>query len=170
MQYETIILELLTRVKALENDVNELKQAQLRIQGNDIAEDNDHCVPSTAKAPYTKLTDEMLDICYKFGKKAVAGENIQELADDIADATGMNRNSAVINLYVVQCMLEGKIYKRGISSKATKRYFDAIFSEYGSAGLRRAINAARLNIAYREECGIPSDSVKEICDSYEIRL
>lgn len=170
MQYETIILELLTRVKALENDVNELKQAQLRTQGNDIAEDNDHRVTSTAKAPYTKLTDEMIDLCYEYGKRVAAGENIQKLSKYVSDTTGMNRNTAFMHIYVVQCMLEGKIYKRGISSKATKRYFDAIFSEYGSAGLKRAINAARLNIAYREECGIPSDSVKEICDSYEIRL
>ena len=116
------------------------------------------------------MTDEMIDICYKHGKKLMAGEGVQELANDISDSTGMNRNSAVMYLYAVQGMLEGTVYKRAISAKAMKRYYDTIWNEYGSAGLKKAIRATRLHIDYRRECGHMVDSIEEICNHYEGRL
>ena len=73
-------------------------------------------------------------------------------------------------LYAVQGMLEGTIYKRAISAKAMKKYYDTIFDEYGSNGLRKAIQATRLHIAYRRDCGHTVDSIEEICDAYENRL
>lgn len=172
MQYETIILELLSRIKRLEDDVNEPKLAQSATHTADetmeTGTDDQILVENTAS--YKKMTDEMINICYKCGKKAVAGESVQELADDIADSTGMNRNSAVMYLYAVQGMLEGKIYKRAISAKAMKKYYDSIFNEYGSAGLKKAIYATRLHIEYRRECGHTVDSIEEICNAYENRL
>ena len=167
MQYETIILELLTRIKKLEEDVAKLKaqRASLPISGGET--DNQQASETTA---YRKMTDEMIEICYKCGKKAAEGENVQELADDISETTGMNRSSAIMYLYAVQGMLAGTIYKRAISAKAMKKYYDAIFNEYGSAGLRKAIRATRLHIDYRRECGHTVDSIEEICDRYESRL
>jgi hypothetical protein len=167
MQYETIILELLTRIKKLEEDVAKLKaqRASLPISGGET--DNQQASETTA---YRKMTDEMIEICYKCGKKAAEGENVQELADDISETTGMNRSSAIMYLYAVQGMLAGTIYKRAISAKAMKKYYDAIFKEYGSAGLRKAIRATRLHIDYRRECGHTVDSIEEICDRYESRL
>lgn len=174
MQYETIILELMTRIKKLEDEVNELKQIIVPpIVDNPPIEDNinnmyeDNVDSSVA---YKKMTDEMIDICYKCGKKLAAGESVQELADDISDSTGMNRNSAVMYLYAVQGMLEGTIYKRAISAKAMKRYYDTIWNEYGSAGLKKAIRATRLHIDYRRDCGHMVDSIEEICNQYEGRL
>lgn len=166
MQYETIILELLSRIKKLEDDVNELKQAQ-----NTTRNTSSFCeeLPENGAAAvaYKKMTDEMITLCYKCGKKAAEGENVQELADDIADATGMNRNSAIMYLYAVQGMLKGTIYKRAISSRAMRKYYDAILDEYGSTGLRKAIKSTRLHIAYRRECGHTVDSIEKICDEYE---
>lgn len=172
MQYETIILELLARIKKLEDDVNELKLAQhsTPIDNEAMEDGSDNQISSESTVPYRKMTDEMIDICYKCGKKVVAGESVQELADDIVDSTGMNRNSAVMYLYAVQGMLEGKIYKRAISAKAMKKYYDVIFNEYGRAGLKKAIHATRLHIEYRRECGHTVDSIEEICDTYENRL
>lgn len=172
MQYETIILELLSRIKKLEDDVNELKLAQngTRAVNETIEDGSDDQILNESTVSYRKMTDEMIDICYKCGKKVVAGESVQELADDIADSTGMNRNSAVMYLYAVQGMLEGKIYKRAISAKAMKKYYDIIFNEYGSAGLKKAIYATRLHIEYRRECGHTVDSIEEICNAYENRL
>lgn len=174
MQYETIILELLSRIKKLEDDVGELKRAldtmnvmpTSLVQGEDDAE----LTVREATVAYKKMTDEMIDICYKCGKKVVNGENVQELADDIAEATGMNRNSAVMYLYAVQGMLNGTIYKRSISATAMKRYFDTIWNEYGSKGLRKAIQATRLHVDYRRSCGHMVDSIEEICNRYEGRL
>ena len=73
-------------------------------------------------------------------------------------------------LYAVQGMLEGTIYKRAISAKAMKRYYDTIWNEYGSAGLKKAIRATRLHIDYRRDCGHMVDSIEEICNQYEGRL
>lgn len=175
MQYETIILELMTRIKKLEDDVADLK---LQINTVTPVGTNNHIFLSgeseadntSAPSGYVKMTDEMIDICYKCGKKVVNGENIQDLADDIAETTGMNRNSAIMYLYAVQGMLEGTIYKRAISSKALKKYYDIIFNEYGSKGLKKALQATRLHINYRRECGHTVDSIEDICDRYENML
>ena len=174
MQYEMIILELLTRIKKLEEEVEELKQilqsfsSRLSEEESTVSSDDEE--ESCYTVSYRKMTDEMIEICYKSGKKLADGGNVQELADDIADSTGMNRNSAIMYLYAVQGMLEGTIYKRAISAKAMRRYYDIIWNEKGSAGLKKAIKATRLHIAYRRECGHMVDSIEEICDQYEARL
>lgn len=174
MQYEIIILELLSRIKKLEEEVAELKQVVTTPTNMSLSnEDANNCIyePNTdGSVSYTKMTDEMIDICYKSGKKLAAGESANELADDIAESTGMNRNSAVMYLYAVQGMLDGTIYKRAISSKAMKRYYDTIWNESGSQGLKKAIRATRLHIDYRRECGHKVDSIEEICNQYECRL
>ena len=167
MQYETIILELLSRIKKLEDDVNELKQFQNNLSSfpnNDDKnlEGSEYQIMNNATVSYKKMTDEMIDICYKCGKKVSAGESVQELADDIAESTGMNRNSAIMYLYAVQGMLDGTIYM--------KKYYDNIFNVYGSDGLKRAIRATRLHIDYRRECGQNVDSIEDICNAYEKRL
>lgn len=173
MQYETIILELLSRIKKLEEEVAELKQTLLSSSSVSISEDaivNVSGERNDGTVSYTKMTDEMIDICYKCGKKLASGENAQELADDIAESTGMNRNSAIMYLYAVQGMLDGTIYKRAISAKAMRRYYDTIWNESGSAGLKKAIKATRLHIDYRRECGHTVDSIEEICNQYERKL
>ena len=174
MQYETIILELLSRIKKLEDDVNELKRlqnARSASQINPMRDENNAASPvRESSVAYKKMTDEMIDICYKCGKKVAEGENAQALADDIAETTGMNRNSAVMYLYAVQGMLNGTIYKRSISATAMKRYFDTIWNEYGSKGLKKAIQATRLHVEYRRSCGHMVDSIEEVCNRYENRL
>ena len=167
MQYETIILELLSRIKKLEDEVNELKSKIFT--NTDILETNS-AISETNNIGYVKMTDEMIDICYKCGKQVVNGENVQELAEDISESTGMNKNSAIMYLYAVQGMLEGTIYKRAISSKAMKRYYNIIFNEFGSDGLKKALKATRLHINYRRVCGHTVDSIEEICNEYENRL
>lgn len=164
MQYETIILELLSRIKKLEEDVEELKQSR---QNNVVDQEN---ATSASSVSYTKMTDEMIEICYKCGKMAFQGENAQELADDVAEETGMNRNSAFMYIYVVSSLLSGEIYKRAISKKALEIYFKKIFQDYGSDGLRKAIKATRLHIDYRKSCGHTVDSIEEVCDKAENRL
>lgn len=166
MQYEVIILELLSRIKKLESDVDELKD--LLSSNNSSSE-----LVSTergSRPSYTKMTDDMIMICYQSGKKVSDGENPNELAEMIADETGMNKNSAIMYLYAVDGMLNGTIYKRAISSKALKKYFELIFNEYGSKGLKKAIQATREHIRYRQECGHTVDSIEEICNQYENRI
>ena len=174
MQYETIILELLSRIKKLEDDVAELKQAlgdsAAFLRDTDGESDSDSSDSPESTTQYKKMTEEMIDICYKCGRKFHEGESAQELADDIVNSTGMNRNSAIMYLYAIQGMLNGTIYKRGISGKATKIFFTKIFNEYGRDGLKKAIAAARLHVQYRRECGLPYESIEEICNTFESML
>ena len=174
MQYEMIILELLARIKKLEDEVVNLKQQLPNISTastmSDIAFDESDSLSQSSGASYKKMTDEMIDICYQCGKKASKGESVPDLADDIAETTGMNKNSAIMYLYAVQGMLDGTIYKRAISAKATKKYYDLIFQEYGSKGLKKALQATKLHIEYRKECGHTVDSIEELYAAYESRL
>lgn len=117
-----------------------------------------------------KMTDEMTMLCYKYGKELHDGGNVAELADKVVCETGMNPNSAIMYLYVVSDMLDGAVYKRAISSRATEKYFNIIFEEYGSAGLAKAIKAAKEHVEYRRSCGHLVDSIEQLCDKYEKRL
>lgn len=163
MKYETIILELLSRIKKLEEDVAELKQNR-----TNNAFDREQI--ASASVPYTKVTDDMIALCYEYGKKASEGENVQELAVAAAEKTGMNRSSAVIYICAVNDMLSGEIYKRAINNKALEKYFAKIFKEYGSIGLNKAITSVRQHITYRRSCGHNVDSVEEICNRAEAKL
>ena len=174
MQYETIILELLSRIKKLEEDVEMLKKSHSTYDHNSSEKNHDMEVSVMSKQDssvvYKKMTDEMIEMCYLCGKKVSMGDSAPDLADDIVDATGMNRNSALMYLYAVSGMLNGEIYKRAISSKALKYFFDRISNEYGSKGLRKAIQATKLHIDYRRDCGHTVDSIEAICSYYEGKI
>ena len=174
MQYDTIILELLSRIKKLEEDVEMLKKTHITCDSNCSEKNEDMEMPIMSKQDssvvYKKMTDEMIEMCYLCGKKVSMGDSAPELADDIVNATGMNRNSALMYLYAVSGMLNGEIYKRAISSKAMKYFFDRISNEYGSKGLRKAIQATKLHLDYRRDCGHTVDSSEEICNSYERKI
>lgn len=116
------------------------------------------------------MTDDMIDLCYQEGKRMQQGANVQQLADVVAQQTGMNRNSAIMYLHAVDGMLSGTVYKRAISAKATQRYFDWILQEFGRAGLKKAIQATRLHIRYRRACGHKVESIEALCDRQENRL
>lgn len=169
-------MELMTRIKKVEDDVELLKQERderALLVSREAMADEDRENRSNAgegSAPYIKTTDQMIDMCYRCGKKLLEGESAPELAEGISDETGMNRNSAFMYLYAVKCMLEGTIYKRSISAKAMQRYFDAIFNEYGSQGLKKAIKATKEHIEYRRSCGHQVDSIEALCNRYENRL
>ena len=176
MQYETIILELLSRIKVLEDEVNLLKQKVENISAGTEDEDENEEDPVDTDGsenmkrfskPRKKMTDEMNRICYEYGKKVSEGKNAQEMADEVVQKTEMNRNSALMYLYAVSGMLDGTVYKRAINAKATRKYFDYILQEYGQSGLDKALDATRQHIKYRKECGLTPDAIETLCDEYE---
>jgi len=170
MQLESIILELLTRIQKLEEEVDYLKQALYEDTEKSPKSENSSLSTQESTISYKKMTDEMIELCYTYGKRVYKGENIQEIADDIAYETGMNRNSAIMYLQVVSSMLDGTIYKRAINSKALQKYFENIWNDFGSNGLKKAIVATKNHIEYRRECGHPVASIEEICAKAESRL
>lgn len=169
MQYEAVILELMTRIKNLEDEVALLKE---RILSTEVSANTEQSTENVSSSPtqYQKMTDEMIKMCYSVGKKMLSGGNAQELADNLVEMTGMNRNSAIMYIYAVHGMLTGTTYKRAINAKAMKYYMKTIFDEYGSQGLKKAITASRNHIKYRREYGQPVEYLDEICNQFEAML
>ena len=179
MQYETIILELLSRIKVLEEEVAAIKK---QIHNNDL---NKESLKTAADIPKespptalqrggrnTRMTDAMVEGCYRLGKEAVncPAANLWGYADQMARETGMNANSAFIYIYVVRCMLTGQVFKRAISAAALRKYLETIWSEFGPEGLARALQAVRQHMEYRRELGQMVGSISDICDEWEKRL
>jgi len=119
------------------------------------------------KSKKQKMTEEMMKSCYKYGKILNTEGNLTEVVEKVVKETGMNQNSAIMYLYAVSNMLDGIIYKRAISTKATEKYFDMILAEYGISGLEKAIRATREHVDYRRACGHMVDSIERICDNYQ---
>ena len=175
MQYESIILELMTRIKKLEDDIKQLQEkveTLSRTPASSITAPME--IPSlpSISTSYSKVTSEMIDLCYTLGKQAHANTslNMWDLADQAEEKTAMNRNSAFMYIYVVRCMLEGSIYKRAISTMATKQYFTHIFAEFGAEGLAKALQATKLNLEYRSSMNIPSASIQKVYDEFMAKL
>ncbi len=167
MQYEKVILEMLSRIQVLEEQVKKLQEQ--RPVEHIVTE---RLIPPTPKRNNMKVTEEMLEACYKAGKKAQNDESLEVgiLADQISLETGMNRNNAMMTIYAVLAMLKGELYKRGISGKATKLYFDRILKDYGKGSLQKAIAAMRLHIDYRRSLHHNVDLLEIICDQYQAKI
>lgn len=177
MQYEGIILELMSRIKNLEAEVAELKEL-MKHQPNaapaSTVESSDDRFESqnSSSGSYIKMTDEMIMACYRSGKDAFEKreKNLGALADRISVGTGMNRNSAFMYICAVKSMLEGTVFKRAISAKAHRMYLNNIYAEYGRVGLARAIHSSRLHAQYKKSCNLPIDAVEDICNEYERKM
>ena len=182
MNYESIILELLTRIKTLEEQVSRLQEQVAQLQCGRTAEDRESLSTENAEEnaeekaevgfsspSYSKMTDEMVGLCYEYGKAARAAHttNFWPYAGRIAEQTGMNRNSAFIYVYVFQCMLNGEVYKRAISVRATRYYFDHILVDFGKEALRGAISATEQHVEYLMERGNPCESLRALCREYK---
>ena len=183
MQYVAIILELMSRIKTLEEEVSLLKSAVSALESqetahpnerSDIAERKSSSAASSKQSSvsYTKTTGQMIDACYEKGVEAYEqpNANIWPMADSVSEATGMNRSSAFMYICAVKSMLSGTVFKRAINTRALRRYFQSIYNDYGAEGLRSALSSVRKNIAYREGFHLPSDSISAVCDEYEAML
>ena len=172
MQYEIVILEMLTRIKKLEDEVELLKQRCAEDQTVNAVEDmaEEASLGEASGGTHQRVSDDMIEACYVYGKELFNDGKIRELVQKVVSETGMNRNSAIMALYAVSNMLGGTVYKRAINKKANRLYFDRIYSEYGKEGLRKAIQATRLHIAYRRECGHTVDSIEKLCDEYSRKI
>ena len=182
MQYDAIILELMSRIKTLEEEVSHLKSTVSALEScNSAPADevssllsgkNSSHSEKQSSVSYTKTTDQMIDACYKKGIEAYnrPDANIWSLADSVSETTGMNRSSAFMYICAVKSMLSGTVFKRAINTRALRRYFQSIYDDYGTEGLRNAISSVRKNISYRESFHLPSDSISGVCDEYEAKL
>ena len=164
MQYEAVLLELMSRIKVLEADVANLKQSVQALENGQRGEPE--------QASRTKLTESMMEVCYDYGKKAfqTPGANMGEYATAAAAQVHMNRSSAFMYIYAVKCMLEGNGFKRALSAASIRYYFDAIYRDFGRAGLARALRATRKYVEYCHGLGHTVNSVARLCDQFENRV
>ncbi len=178
MQYEPIILELMSRIKVLETEVSNMKEQisflESSYSSTGPAPENSPPQSHQGKTPtaYTRTTDEMIHACYTQGKSAyqTPGSNIWSLADQVSEETGMNRNSAFMYICAVRNMLGGNVFKRAVNVKALNYYLEAIHRDYGADGLRAALSSVQQNIAYRQRYNLPSDSFSALYDTYKEKL
>ena len=176
MQYETVVLEMLSRIQALEQEVARLRESvRLLEEAQESAALSNSGQPeegdSSEEKQYGKVTDRMIDICYVYGKKSFeAPEASWNYADEVVKETDMNRNSAFMYMYVVRCLLSGSVFKRSISMKALKQYLMQIEEEYGKVGLAKALQAVDAFMDYRRATNQPVKSVQKIYREFKQRL
>lgn len=174
MQYESIILELMGRIKVLETSCEQMQQQiqQLCQRLEQVEQAPAVGTDRAVVAEEKKITDAMVLACYTQGVRLFQTQQsgVRPVAEAIQKQTGMNRSSAILYLYAISGMLTGKSYKRGINCEATEQYFNWILRDFGPAYLQRAINATREHVAYRRMCGYPVDKIDMLCDRYQKKI
>lgn len=162
MQYETVILEMMSRIQKLEDEVRELKS----ILNEENLINNQ---PVKAKRKNVKVTPEMTEICYQYAKIAYEQRNvdIDDLAEKVAVDTGMNENTAKMNIGSIKAMLEGVEFNRILSSKSLGICLDLIYKDYGKIGLQKALEATRQHIKYLNSINNPASNLKKVCEEFE---
>ena len=162
MQYESIILEMMSRIQKLEDEVKELKSA---FGNQDLVETN-FCKP---KRKNVKVTPEMTEICYNYAKIAYEQRNIDinDLASKVSKDTGMNENTAKMNIGSIKAMLEGVEFNRILSSQSLRMCLEFIYRDYGVVGHKKALSATRGHIRYLNSINQPASNLVEVCDEFE---
>ncbi|MBR2013466.1 MAG: hypothetical protein IJ995_04550 [Clostridia bacterium] len=169
MQYEKVILEMLARIQTLEEQVRELQQAAKPTVETFVQET---LTPPTARRTNTKVTEEMLEECYRMGRLVYEGDkrDISILAELVSQKTDMNPNNALMTIFAVVAMLNGELYKRTLSSKATAKFFENIQRDYGNGALQRAVASIRQHINYRRKLNYNADLLEYTCDQFQKQL
>lgn len=178
MQYDSIILEIISRIKQLETRCDKIEDhiSQLELscyeihqailnQNTEVSEE----MTVQNGGQKQKMTREMIDACYHCGVALFQQEGIDlgKEIDRLTINTGVNRNSAIMYVYAVKNMLSGQVYKRAISQTATELFFQYILRDFGKEMLKKAVSATRSHITYRRECGHIVDGLEALCNQYE---
>lgn len=170
MQYEKVILEMLERIQTLEEQVQQLQQQAAKPIAESFLQET--LTPPRERRTNTKVTEEMLEECYRMGKLVYEGDEreIPLLAELVSQKTEMNPNNALMTIFAVVAMLNGELYKRTLSSKATAKFFENIQRDYGNGALQRAIASIRQHINYRRMLNYNADRLEATCDQFQKQL
>lgn len=159
MQYETIILEMMSRIQKLEDEVERLK--------NDI-KSNDFDRSEIQPKRNVKVTPEMTRLCYEKAKQVYNNPYLDtnDLAEYISEKTGMNFNTAKMNIYSMVQMLKGEEYNRLLSADSLDLCLDMIYKEFGRQGLEKALTATRLHIDYLKTKNMATSKLISVYNKY----
>lgn len=174
MNYEVILSEMQEQIRALEKQVELLRQELVAAKAAAV-EDEVTPLPVIEPKPKRKngkVNEKMLDACYKAAKEFSADDkwSVPRLADKVQSKTGMNRNNAFMTILVAYALLNGEVYKRTVSGNATEYFFQKILQEQGTGGLAHAIGATRKHIDYRRALHHNVDKLERLCEQYEKQL
>ncbi|MGD0088746.1 MAG: HNH endonuclease [Planctomycetota bacterium] len=98
-----------------------------------------------------KITDDQVVTAYEFGKRVYAKElNPSDAKAQLSRTSGLNSNSARDCLEAFLHMRAGTRFMRKINANPLNIYLSRIRNDFGVAGLRLAIKAAREHVEYQE--------------------
>ena len=176
MEYDSIILELMTRIKVLEARCSELGEQVATITAQQLRlGETDAGGSSTAdpREPLVRksITPEIIRATYECGVllHRNGSRGFVDAIDALVAETGMNRNSAIMYAYAAKYMLSGEPYKRAISALATEKFFLYILDDFGLEAQKNAIRATRAHIEIRHAQGHVVPGLIALCDKYDAR-
>lgn len=160
MQYETIILEMMSRIQKLEEEVEELKNT---ISSNSI----ESSVSQTKRN--VKVTPEMTRLCYEKAKAIYNNPYLDtnDLADEVSTQTGMKVSTAKMNIGSMILILKGEGYNRILSADSLDLCLDMIYRDFGLSGLKKALQATELHIEYLKTKGMATSKLISIFTKYK---
>lgn len=114
-----------------------------------------------------RMTDEMIEACYRGGVEVSEGRAIHHHERDrIVAATGMNQASASYYLSAVDALLSGGDIKYDINSKAVNRYLERIREDYGDAALEVAADVCIRRYEETKKLGNACHYYKRIAEEH----
>lgn len=160
MQYETIILEMMSRIQKLEEEVEQLKST---ISSNCFEQSESNIKKNV------KVTPEMTRLCYEKAKAAYDNQYLDTniLAEEVSNQTGMNYNTAKMNIGSIILMLKGEEYNRLLSADSLGLCLDMIYRDFGMQGLKKALNATKLHIEYLNTKGMATSKLISVFNKYK---
>lgn len=161
MQYETIILEMMSRIQRLEEEVEQLKKA--------VSLSNFEQRENQPKRN-VKVTPEMTRLCYEKAKLAYSNQYLDtnDLAEEVSNQTGMNFNTAKMNIGSIVLMLKGEEYNRILSADSLDLCLKMIYQEFGKEGLDKALTATKLHINYLKTKDMATAKLLSVYKKYEM--
>ncbi len=95
----------------------------------------------------SKITQEMIEASYKYGKMCAIGDiSDADAIKNIIAETNMNESSAKFSINNMKCWLKEKDYFHSMSANETIWKLDKIEVDYGFDKLLRVINIVERNI------------------------
>jgi hypothetical protein len=99
------------------------------------------------------ITDEQYRAGYEMGRDVVLKEVIEaEALAQLVDL-GINETSAEYMMVVTEGLMNGHNFTRAVKDGAYGWYLDWIYQDFGYEGLKKAVEGAKLHLAYRNNRG-----------------
>lgn len=128
-----------------------------------LAEYND----GHGKSGRSELGNDVLEAIFRVCQQVDRGEiSLRQGTDDLVDSYGLNRNSAIGTIRSVRHMLHGERYRRTLTIQVTNYVLTNINEQYGSSGLRRALEGLAGHIHYLASLGTNAPGLQKVFDTF----